>query len=430
MTKLKSKKLTKSTFAIIIMAIVMVAMIAFGGTYAYFTASSTQDETKISTGYLKIRDNNAINQVGLSLDNVFPTQELIAAGHIADPSVSGDTNKGILVDVQTNDKAGNYVAVKIQFDVYDYRGQKITMPSHEGETWDKKISSDNAAWGIPTGTNGASWDQDGDGVWDETSDAEGVKKPEMADYKYKKYTDGVTKDGEGKLVTTSAISEDVVLTTAPDLALDELEYLATKASYDSVMEDYREDLKAYNVKAAKARLINSLNTDTMIENENAFNVTGVTGVTDFSYSWRRMKTGGAVVKGVYACVTDATGETFQAIGKATDGAYTGTENSGTITLIVNEKAFALPAALADNWDEGYTDKTGDGNSSDDTYKQHSEAGLMNGTIVISFQAVSIQATGLTEYNIIADTLIDLLNSKWNEPNGPGITPELGDDTAW
>ena len=40
MTKLKSKKMTKSTFAVIIMAIAMVAMLAFGGTYAYFTATA------------------------------------------------------------------------------------------------------------------------------------------------------------------------------------------------------------------------------------------------------------------------------------------------------------------------------------------------------------------------------------------------------
>ena len=47
MTKNKSKKMTKSTFAIIIMAVVMVAMIAFGGTYAYFTATA---EDFTSTG--------------------------------------------------------------------------------------------------------------------------------------------------------------------------------------------------------------------------------------------------------------------------------------------------------------------------------------------------------------------------------------------
>jgi len=42
MTKMKSKKMTKSTFAIILMAVVMIAMIAFGGTYAYFTATASK----------------------------------------------------------------------------------------------------------------------------------------------------------------------------------------------------------------------------------------------------------------------------------------------------------------------------------------------------------------------------------------------------
>ena len=55
MTKLKSKKMTKSTFAIIIMAIVMVAMLAFGGTYAYFTASATGiKDHQIKTGTVSL----------------------------------------------------------------------------------------------------------------------------------------------------------------------------------------------------------------------------------------------------------------------------------------------------------------------------------------------------------------------------------------
>ena len=44
MTKLKSKKMSKSTFAVIIMAIVMVAMLAFGGTYAYFSAVTSEGQ--------------------------------------------------------------------------------------------------------------------------------------------------------------------------------------------------------------------------------------------------------------------------------------------------------------------------------------------------------------------------------------------------
>lgn len=50
MTKLKSKKMSKSTFAVIIMAIAMVAMIAFGGTYAYFTASASTEAKSATFG--------------------------------------------------------------------------------------------------------------------------------------------------------------------------------------------------------------------------------------------------------------------------------------------------------------------------------------------------------------------------------------------
>ena len=46
MTKMKSKKMAKSTFAIIIMGIVMVAMLAFGGTFAYFTATADKASTE------------------------------------------------------------------------------------------------------------------------------------------------------------------------------------------------------------------------------------------------------------------------------------------------------------------------------------------------------------------------------------------------
>ena len=45
MTKMKSKKITKSTIALIIMGIAMVAMLAFGGTFAYFSAQASDKTT-------------------------------------------------------------------------------------------------------------------------------------------------------------------------------------------------------------------------------------------------------------------------------------------------------------------------------------------------------------------------------------------------
>ncbi|MBE5741619.1 MAG: hypothetical protein E7351_03750 [Clostridiales bacterium] len=60
MTKMKSKKMTKSTFAIIIMAIAMVAMLAFGGTYAYFTATATAQESgTVTLGTVKLTSSAA-----------------------------------------------------------------------------------------------------------------------------------------------------------------------------------------------------------------------------------------------------------------------------------------------------------------------------------------------------------------------------------
>ena len=53
MTKTK-KKMSKSTFAIIIMAVAMVAMLAFGGTFAYFTATATDATGSATVGTVEI----------------------------------------------------------------------------------------------------------------------------------------------------------------------------------------------------------------------------------------------------------------------------------------------------------------------------------------------------------------------------------------
>ena len=73
MTKTKSKKMTKSTFAIIIMAVVMVAMLAFGGTYAYFTATASEKTTSFSTGSVKLTSSGTFTA---SLADVVPGDSL------------------------------------------------------------------------------------------------------------------------------------------------------------------------------------------------------------------------------------------------------------------------------------------------------------------------------------------------------------------
>lgn len=64
MTKLKTKKkMNKSTIAIIVMAVVMVAMLAFGGTYAYFTATSASRVSKFKVGTVALKSNATFKTV-------------------------------------------------------------------------------------------------------------------------------------------------------------------------------------------------------------------------------------------------------------------------------------------------------------------------------------------------------------------------------
>ena len=49
-------KLCKSTFVIAILSFLLVAVLAFGGTYAYFSAQSTKITGSVTTGHLRITD--------------------------------------------------------------------------------------------------------------------------------------------------------------------------------------------------------------------------------------------------------------------------------------------------------------------------------------------------------------------------------------
>ena len=57
MTKMKSKKMNKSTIAVILMAIAMVAMMAFGGTYAYFSAKAEASSGNVTTARIHLTKN-------------------------------------------------------------------------------------------------------------------------------------------------------------------------------------------------------------------------------------------------------------------------------------------------------------------------------------------------------------------------------------
>ncbi len=67
--------MTKSTFAIIIMGIVMVAMLAFGGTFAYFTAKTSEVKGSFTTGKISISD-GAVTVAKKEL--VLPTETVIS----------------------------------------------------------------------------------------------------------------------------------------------------------------------------------------------------------------------------------------------------------------------------------------------------------------------------------------------------------------
>ena len=82
MTKMKSKKMTKSTFAIIIMGIVMVAMLAFGGTFAYFTATAKDIEAKTVTGTILL-SNSSTSAIDLKKQNVLPKESLLSDDDVA-----------------------------------------------------------------------------------------------------------------------------------------------------------------------------------------------------------------------------------------------------------------------------------------------------------------------------------------------------------
>ncbi len=115
MTKNKSRKMTKSTFAIIIMAIAMVAMLAFGGTYAYFTATATENSATITTGSVKLTasDIGTSSNYTLTAENVVPG-DVISNKPITLTTESKGTDVYIAIRVVlTNDNgtlAGNALA--------------------------------------------------------------------------------------------------------------------------------------------------------------------------------------------------------------------------------------------------------------------------------------------------------------------------------
>ncbi len=106
MTKLKSKKMSKQTVAIIIMAVIMVAMLAFGGTFAYFTATAEKKTTgEFTTGSIKLESNDDATFVA-SLTNVVPGDALTTGALTLTPTSAGtDSYIAIRVTITATDSS-------------------------------------------------------------------------------------------------------------------------------------------------------------------------------------------------------------------------------------------------------------------------------------------------------------------------------------
>lgn len=112
MTKTKKKKMSKSTFAIIIMAVVMVAMLAFGGTYAYFTATATKKSTgEFTTGSIKLEANDDATFV-TGLKDVVPGDKLTT---------------GPLTLTTTSAGTDSYIAIKVTIEATDAKGGDLDL---------------------------------------------------------------------------------------------------------------------------------------------------------------------------------------------------------------------------------------------------------------------------------------------------------------
>ena len=112
MTKTKKKKMSKSTFAIIIMAVVMVAMLAFGGTYAYFTATATKKSTgEFTTGSIKLEANDDATFVA-GLTDVVPGDKLTT---------------GPLTLTTTSAGTDSYIAIKVTIEATDANDEPLVL---------------------------------------------------------------------------------------------------------------------------------------------------------------------------------------------------------------------------------------------------------------------------------------------------------------
>lgn len=135
MTKLKSKKMSKQTVAIIIMAVIMVAMLAFGGTFAYFTATATEKTSgEITTGYVKLES-----------DATFVT----ATTHVIPGTTIID---GPVTVTPSQDGTGSYIAIRFIVEIKKQGETAFTVATDDNAfNFDEVV--DDAKWFRDTTNN-------------------------------------------------------------------------------------------------------------------------------------------------------------------------------------------------------------------------------------------------------------------------------------
>ena len=100
---IRKHKMNKSTFLNIVLSMIILTLLAFGGTYAYFTAVAEDKTASIVTGYVKLTTDENFE---LSATGVLPGDTIAASGLTLTPVTSDSEGEWIAVRVTiTGEKA-------------------------------------------------------------------------------------------------------------------------------------------------------------------------------------------------------------------------------------------------------------------------------------------------------------------------------------
>ena len=101
----KYSKIAKSSFAIILLSLVLVALLAFGGTYAYFTAS-VEASGSVTTGTLSLNNKTAEVTLTLTDTKIVPNETIDLTSELAEITLEGNTVSALRItlgDVEITD---------------------------------------------------------------------------------------------------------------------------------------------------------------------------------------------------------------------------------------------------------------------------------------------------------------------------------------